>query len=320
MKAKKPARTGLIIQPCRIKLRRLSKAQIDKWTKKSIKTRTVSISSNVSSVGKSKAIISDSSSSSSDDEKEVMDKKKNMVPNPLFIDKEGKSEEEIKNQLLDKLCSLLSSKETAADDDDKAKESSPEAAAEKKSETKASEKQPKEKVEQVENLPLIYGNNKEAIDVKKIADCRQFAQLLMIEMGSLAFLGNYRITIKDLEQHVHQIIGKLETPRPLEKPSSLPSVPAYEKVKYKIKDCKLKLKDIKDSEDCKKALASYQATKMSRIRRKKSKLLHYLTFLAEHRKAEAAKRKAVSDDDSDSEIGSKPSKKMKHDDQLGGFK
>ena len=107
---------------------------------------------------------------------------------------------------------------------------------------------------------------------------RPFADLLMIETctGSLSFLGNYRISLKELEIIVHKVIVKLETPRPLEKPTSLPQPSPYEKAKYKIKDFKLQLKDIKDEQKCGAALKVYKAEKDNRIRKKKRKLLQSL--------------------------------------------
>ena len=118
----------------------------------------------------------------------------------------------------------------------------------------------------------------ESVDVKRIAQMRPFADLLMIETctGSLSFLGNYRISLKELEVIVHKVIVKLETPRPLEKPTSLPQPSPYEKAKYKIKDFKLQLKDIKNEQKCGAALKVYKAEKDNRIRKKKRKLLQSL--------------------------------------------
>ena len=157
--------------------------------------------------------------------------------------------------------------------------------------------------------------------MKRIAELRPFADLLMIEMctGSLAFLGNYRITLKELENIVHKAISKLETPRPLSKPKDLPKPSPYEKAKYKLKDCKLKLEDIKNQQKCANALKVYKAETNIRIRKKKRKLLGYLNHVAENRKSEpTTKRKYVnlsSDDDFDSDIRhhKEKAKRVRHD-------
>ena len=170
--------------------------------------------------------------------------------------------------------------------------------------------------------------------MKRIAELRPFADLLMIEMctGSLSFLGNYRINLKELESIVHKVIAKLETPRPLIKPKTLPQPSPYEKAKFKLKDCKLKLKDIKSQSKCSYALKIYKAESDGRIRKKKRKLLSYLTAIAENRRDESSsKRKHAavsSDSDSDTEVNKKhkeKSKKVRHEDEpkmsdYGGFK
>merc|ERR1712228_1006981 len=170
-------------------------------------------SDSVKSVKKSKTSIrppSSSSSSSSDNEPEPDEnnKAKSGFANPLFmLNKEGgKSDEDVKQVLVERLFSLLSNEENK-----------------EKQEMKHSSTDEVEKVEKEKPLPLLYANNKESVDVKRIAELRPFADLLMIEMctGSLAFLGNYRITLKELENIVHKAISKLETPRPLSKSKDL---------------------------------------------------------------------------------------------------
>ena len=138
-------------------------------------------------------------------------------------------------------------------------------------------------------LPLLYANNKEAVDVRDIAALRPFADLLRLEMGSpsLSFLGTHRITLKELENIVHQVIAKLETTRPLKKPATLPQPSAYEKAKYKIKDFKVSLKDIKHDKAYSKAIEVYKMETPARLNRKKSKLLSCLNSVA---KKAAAKR------------------------------
>ena len=75
----------------------------------------------------------------------------------------------------------------------------------------------------------------------------------------------------------------METPRPLIKPKTLPQPSPYEKAKFKIKDCKLKLKDIKSQSKYSNALKIYKAESDIRLRKKKRKLLSYLTAIAENR-------------------------------------
>ena len=181
------------------------------------------------------------------------------------------------------------------------------------------------------DLQRLYSNNKESIDVKAIAHIRPFAEILKIEKESsdLSFLGHYRIPLKDLETLVHEVIANLEEPRKFKKPKSLPMPSSYEKAKFKINLCYVQLKDIKKKKSFLKALDVYNSEKPLRIKRKKSKLLHYLKTVADNRiKAESSsiKRKTVvvsSDDESDSESKpeSKP-KKQKVDDltHLGSFK
>ena len=195
------------------------------------------------------------------------------------------------------------------------------------------EKEPKRnpieqaKKEREKELSVVYANNKESVDVRTIAELRPFADLLKIEMstGSLAFLGNYRITLKELEAIVHRVIKKLETPRPLEKPSSLPQPSAFQKVKYKIKDCRIKATDIKNKKDCKKAIEVYNAYMPYRVRKRKAKLLGYLRAVGEHRRGESHhKRRAYDSDDSDIEVpkAKHHHKKARHEEnsQFGSFK
>merc|ERR1712008_565792 len=209
---------------------------------------------------------SNSSSSSSDNEKESAstenDKKtapQSGFKNPLFMlnqkNKEGKADEDVKQVLVEKLFSLLSNEENNKEKQENV-------------ETAAAEPMDVDKVEKEKPLPLLYASNKESVDVKRIAQMRPFADLLMIETctGSLSFLGNYRISLKELEIIVHKVIVKLETPRPLEKPTGLPQPSSYEKAKHKIKDFKLQLKDIKDEQKCGAALKVYKAEKDNRIR------------------------------------------------------
>ena len=181
------------------------------------------------------------------------------------------------------------------------------------------------------DLKRLYSNNKESIDVKAIAHIRPFAELLKIEKESndLSFLGHYRIQLRDLEAMVHEVIANLEEPRKFKKPKSLPMPSSYEKAKFKINLCYVQLKDIKKKKSFLKALDVYNLEKPLRIKRKKSKLLHYLKTVADNRmKSESSsiKRKTVvvsSDDESESESKpeSKP-KKQKVDDltHLGSFK
>ena len=342
--AKKPEKSGKIFKPCNIVIRKLSSSEIEKWTKS--KKRSISISSTESSKFKSKPVLSDSSSS--DEEKP-----KKSLPNPFFVNKTNKTEAEVKQVLVEKLFSLLSNDETKenqpekVENDTKTEEEKSEKSRkseEKDEKLEITEKKREKSVEKVEkssekaektsekplekydNLPLIYSDNKEAIDVKKIAQLRPFADLLMIEMGSgsLSFLGNYRITIKELESIVHKAISKLEIPRPLEIPSSLPEPSGYEKAKYKIKNCQVRLKDVKDKEAFKKALNVYNSEVNLRKRRKKSKMLHYLTFLAEHRKSEVSKKRVVVSSDSEEEMEKDRGKKNKYHEepsnQFGSFR
>ena len=118
----------------------------------------------------------------------------------------------------------------------------------------------------------------ESVDVKKIAQLRPFADLLMIEMcaGSLSFLGKHMVPLKDLEVLVHKVIAKLETPRVLEKSENLPQPSSYEKAKFKIKDCNLQLVDAKDQKMCEAAFNIYKKEKEIRIQKKKKQLLMYL--------------------------------------------
>ena len=169
--------------------------------------------------------------------------------------------------------------------------------------------------------------------MKRIAELRPFADLLMIERSemSLKFLGGYRINLSELESIVHKTIAKLETPRPLIKPKSLPQPSPYEKTKFKMKDCRLKLKDIKNQSKYSYALKTFKNEHDIRIRKKKRKLLSYLTAIAENRRGESStKRKTVavssdSESDSESRKQKEKSKKVRREDEpkmsdYGGFK
>ena len=169
--------------------------------------------------------------------------------------------------------------------------------------------------------------------MKRIAELRPFADLLMIEMCtmSLKFLGGYKINVNELESIVHKVIAKLETPRPLIKSKTMPQPSSYEKAKFKIKDFKLELKDVKSQSKYAYALKTYKAEHDIRKKVKKKKLLDFLTRVAEHPKSESSfKRKNVlvsSDSDSDSEVKKQKekSKKVRREDEpkmsdYGGFK
>ena len=337
-----------IFTPCQVKVEKLSQKQIDRWTRRKAvqRARSISVSSDTKSKVISKGIIS-SSDDSSDDENEAKPKK--MMANPLFgFADQGKSEEEVKQVLVERLFSLLANdenkspqKESAVEktDDIKPAEEKPKEKSADQNEAKKDEPKPDEKEKEPKRNPIeqakkerekelsaIYANNKESVDVRTIAELRPFADLLKIEMstGSLAFLGNYRITLKELEAIVHRVIKKLETPRPLEKPSSLPQPSAFQKVKYKIKDLRIKATDIKNKKDCKKAMEVYNAYMPYRVRKRKAKLLRYLQAVGDHRRNEGHhKRRAYDSDDSDIDV---PKAKHHHkkarteDSQFGSFK
>ena len=336
-----------LFKPCQIKVERLSQKQIDRWMSRP-KQRARSISSNDSRGKiKSKGIISSSSSSSSSDsdDNEPPEKKK-MVANPLFGFNPGKCEEEVKQVLVERLFSLLSddkekspakeaSQERTVKPDDESPEKrvdpEPKAKNVKIEETKADPKELAKK-ERDRELTVIYANNKESVDVKAIAELRPFADLLKIEMstGSLGFLGNYRITLKELETIVHKVIKKLETPRPLEKPTGkLPGPSAYEKVKYKIKDCSIQVKDMKKDKLCQKALDVYIADMPHRVRKRRGKLMGYLRAISEHRKSESHHKRKFAIDSDDSDTDARPSSshkshhkkaRMEENSQFGSFK
>ena len=338
-------RPNKLFKPCQIKVERLSQKQIDRWISRpkqrvrsisssdSRKQRARSMSSNDSrSKFKTKGIISSSDDDSSDDNDKVAEPAKKMVANPLFGFNPGKSEEEVKQVLVERLFSLLSddkekspakdtptkdspAKPIVADEPVKPVDPEPKARNVKVEEAKVDPKELAKK-ERDKDLSVIYANNKESVDVKAIAELRPFADLLKIEMstGSLGFLGNYRITLKELETIVHKVIKKLETPRPLEKPSEkLPGPSAYEKVKYKIKDCSVQVKDMKKDKIFQKATDAYIADMPRRVRKRRGKLMGYLRVISEHRKNENHhKRKfAIDSDDSDTD-DKRPSQKSQH--------
>ena len=339
-------RPNKLFKPCQIKVERLSQKQIDRWISRpkqrgrsissndSRKQRARSISSNDSrSKFKSKGVISSSDDDSSDgDNDKKSEPAKNMVANPLFGFGPGKSEEEVKQVLVDRLFSLLSDdkektpakdsptkespvkdqpvKPTVADEPAKAVDPEPKARNVKVEESKVDPKELAKK-ERDRELSVIYANNKESVDVKVIAELRPFADLLKIEMstGSLAFLGNYRITLKELETIVHKVIKKLETPRPFEKPSEkLPGPSTYEKVKYKIKDCSVQVKDMKKDKLFQKATDAYIADMPRRVRKRRGKLMGYLRVISEHRKNENHHKRKFAIDSDDSDNDDKPQK------------
>ena len=309
------------------------------------KERHTSVASSTSSVKKkppNNAVNSDSSSDSETEKPKPVEKQpassenkpKTLLANPFAKAKTGGTDKKVQEALLETLFTLLNKDEKDSGEKKEGNLKEPEAKKEtevKKDEIKRDEKDPEKlaKSERDKTLPFLYANNKESVDVKRIAELRPFADLLMIEMGadSLSFLGNYRITLKELETIVHKVITKLDTPRPLEKPSNLPQASSYEKAKYKLKDLDVKLKDMKTQEAFSKAVKVYKSESHFRIRRRKRKLLQYLNHLAENRKSESSsKRKVVaSSDESDVEMTPK-AKKVKHDvryeepSHLTGFK
>ena len=91
-------------------------------------------------------------------------------------------------------------------------------------------------------LPKEYSNSSEKIEIKKISQMKSFAELLMSEKnrGSLSFLGENHIRLKDLEFVVHKLIEKLPDTRKFKKPNpnALPQPSPYAMDKYKLKECR----------------------------------------------------------------------------------
>ena len=87
---------------------------------------------------------------------------------------------------------------------------------------------------------------------------------------------------------VHELIGKLEELVPFQKPNpkALPQPSAYAMDKYKLKECRIALKDVKEQAEVvyPKALEVYNTEKALRIRFKQRKLLHYLKTVADRQK------------------------------------
>ena len=117
---------------------------------------------------------------------------------------------------------------------------------------------------------------------------------------------------------VHELIGKLEDLRPFQKPNpnALPQPSAYAMDKYKLKECRVKLKDVKEQAEVvyPKALEVYNTEKALRIRYKQRKLLYYLKTVADRQKygRDPGKRgrwEGSSSDDSDDEYDSKEKKR-----------
>jgi hypothetical protein len=370
---------GLIVKPCRVKLDRLSKTKIERWTcrkqrrlssvsssrgrskspanssrsrsrsrSRPPRKRTISATSSRGSAAagrrkKSKVSVSDSSSDE-EEEKTKKGQQQQMVRNPLFllassasskgeenIENHDHDDEEVKKVLVEKLFNLLNSNgenNKTNDDDDLVKEKAvekvkiiPEKAAnvvvvvEESTTTKQSEKPLKE----------LFADSKESVDIRSIAELKPFADLLRMEIGngSLAFLGQYRVNLRELESIVHKVIAKLDVPKPLEKPS-LPQPSGYQKAKYKIKNVEVKLRDIRHKKAFAKAQAAYKADSAFRVRRRKNKLLKYLKHIGEKRKEQnsSIKRKTVVSSDDDDEDNVRPTTKVKYDDlnQFGSFK
>ena len=177
---------------------------------------------------------------------------------------------------------------------------------------------------------LEFADARESIETKMLtrhAELRPFVDLLKMEMGggTLDFLGN-RIILRDLESIVHKVISKLNDAKPTDKPdkSRLPQPTEYQKAKFKIKNCAVKLRDAKHKKTYAKALEAYEKDAPARLRRRRETLLRSLKLVAHKRKDpySSSKRRAVSSDDSDDEGHSSKKAKLKHEDvnSFGSFK